>query len=113
MSYLIRYPTSEIVKIVVQGDRLFSQAHDDLFQLNFERQRWGHVVLRPPKTGSHAAAAASTEVPPGAVASRRLQAVPALQCPACGAVNMSGKVPEDACEGLKMPEDFRESMASS
>lgn len=46
---------------VAQGDRLFSQAHDDLFQLNFERQRWGHVVLRPPKAGPAAAAAALAE----------------------------------------------------
>lgn len=44
-----------------KGDRLFSQAHDDLFQLNFERQRWGHVVLRPPKAGPRAAAASVAE----------------------------------------------------
>lgn len=40
----------------VQGDRLFSQAHDDLFQYNFEKQRWGHVMLRPPKKGLFAEA---------------------------------------------------------
>mmetsp|Transcript_19719 Transcript_19719/g.59590 ORF Transcript_19719/g.59590 Transcript_19719/m.59590 type:complete len:540 (-) Transcript_19719:140-1759(-) len=39
-----------------KGDRLFSQAHDDLFQYNFEKQRWGHVMLRPPKKGLFAEA---------------------------------------------------------
>lgn len=44
-----------------KGDRLFSQAHDELFQLNFDRQRWGHVVLRAPKAGPVAAVAVVVE----------------------------------------------------
>ncbi len=44
-----------------QGDRLFSQAHDDIYQFSFERQRWGPLALRPPKKTKQEAAAAKQE----------------------------------------------------
>jgi hypothetical protein len=46
---------------MLQGDRLFSQAHDELYQFSFERQRWGPLALRPPKVDRKREAAAAHE----------------------------------------------------
>lgn len=46
---------------MLQGDRLFSQAHDELYQFSFERQRWGPLALRPPKVDRKQEAAAARE----------------------------------------------------
>jgi hypothetical protein len=46
---------------MLQGDRLFSQAHDELYQFSFERQRWGPLALRPARAGRKREAAAVQE----------------------------------------------------
>lgn len=50
----------------MQGDRLFSQAHDELYQLNFERQRWGPLALRPPKRDKKQEVVAAASAQPAA-----------------------------------------------
>ena len=46
---------------LLQGDRLFSQAHDELYQFSFERRRWGPLALRPPRADRKREAAAAQE----------------------------------------------------
>lgn len=53
-----------------KGDRLFSQAHDELYQLNFVKQRWGPLVLRPPTKGEKQEAAVSATAEQSGLADR-------------------------------------------
>ena len=46
---------------MLQGDRLFSQAHDELYQFSFERQQWGPLALRPPRADRKREAAAAQQ----------------------------------------------------
>lgn len=50
----------------LQGDRLFSQAHDELYQFNFEKQRWGPLALRPTRGGRKQEAAVGATAQPAA-----------------------------------------------
>ena len=82
-------PVRTLLSLVpAQGDRLFSQAHDDLYQLSFERQRWGPLVLRPSKKGRQekqeaaapaANSAAASQTDAGSAAAAKLSGVYSLQ----------------------------------